>query len=167
MTTPAPRLLYLLLFLMCTSLMVFAFFLEYMKGLEPCPLCMSQRVVVITIGVLALIAALHNPARLGVKVYGALLLVVAAIGAALSTRQLWLQSLPADEIPACGPGLSYIVDNMEYFPLQDVLTMMLSGTGDCAEVQWVFLGLSIPGWTLVVFIAMGLLGVFQMFRKPI
>ncbi|UZE96422.1 disulfide bond formation protein B [Alkalimarinus alittae] len=165
MTLPTPRLLNLLLFLVCTSLMVFAFFLEHMKGLEPCPLCMSQRIVVITIGILALISAIHNPAKIGTKVYGALLVVVAAIGAALSTRQLWLQSLPEDEIPACGPGLSYIVDNMEYFPLQEVLTMMLSGTGDCAEVQWVFLGLSIPGWTLIVFISIALLGLFQLFRK--
>lgn len=165
MTIPAPRLLNLLLFLVCTSLMVFAFFLEYIKGLEPCPLCMSQRIVVITIGLLALISAIHNPAKIGTKIYGALLVVVAAIGAGLSTRQLWLQSLPEDEIPACGPGLSYIVDNMEYFPMQEVLTMMLSGTGDCAEVQWVFLGLSIPGWTLIVFVSIALLGVFQLFRK--
>lgn len=165
MTIPAPRLLNLLLFLVCTSLMAFAFFLEYIKGLEPCPLCMSQRIVVITIGVLALIAAMHNPGKIGAKIYGVLLVVVASIGAALSTRQLWLQSLPADEIPACGPGLSYIVENMEYFPMQEVLTMMLSGTGDCAEVQWVFLGLSIPGWTLIVFISIGLLGLFQLLRK--
>ena len=165
MTIPAPRLLNLLLFLACTSLMAFAFFLEYIKGLEPCPLCMSQRIVVITIGVLALIAAMHNPGKIGAKIYGVLLVVVASIGAALSTRQLWLQSLPADEIPACGPGLSYIVENMEYFPMQEVLTMMLSGTGDCAEVQWVFLGLSIPGWTLIVFISIGLLGLFQLLRK--
>ncbi len=165
MTIPATRLLNLLLFLACTFLMVFAFFLEHIKGLEPCPLCMSQRIVVITIGVLALIATIHNPGKVGAKIYGALLVVAAAIGAALSTRQLWLQSLPADEIPACGPGLSYIVENMEYFPMQEVLTMMVSGTGDCAEVQWVFLGLSIPGWTLVVFISIGLLGLFQLMRK--
>lgn len=165
MTIPAPRLLNLLLFLACSSLMAFAFFLEYIKGLEPCPLCMSQRIVVITIGVLALIAAIHNPAKVGTKIYGVLLMLVAGIGAGLSSRQLWLQSLPADEIPACGPGLSYIVDNMEYFPMQEVLTMMLSGTGDCAEVQWVFLGLSIPGWTLVVFISIGLMGLFQLLRK--
>lgn len=165
MTIPASRLLNLLLFLACTSLMVFAFFLEHIKGLEPCPLCMSQRIVVITIGVLALIAAIHNPGKIGAKVYGVMLLVVAAMGAGLSMRQLWLQGLPADEIPACGPGLSYIVENMEYFPMQEVLTMMLSGTGDCAEVQWVFLGLSIPGWTLVVFISIGLLGLFQLLRK--
>ncbi|MFD2230318.1 disulfide bond formation protein B [Alkalimarinus sediminis] len=165
MTIPATRLLNLLLFLACSSLMAFAFFLEYIKGLEPCPLCMSQRIVVITIGVLALIAAIHNPAKVGTKIYGVLLMLVAGIGAGLSSRQLWLQSLPADEIPACGPGLSYIVDNMEYFPMQEVLTMMLSGTGDCAEVQWVFLGLSIPGWTLVVFISIGLMGLFQLLRK--
>ncbi len=165
MSLPAPRLLNFLLFLVCACLMVFAFFLEHIKGLEPCPLCMSQRIVVITVGLVALIAAIHNPARIGQRIYGGLLIVVAVMGAMLSSRQLWLQSLPADEVPACGPGLSYIVDNMEYFPMQEVLTMMLSGTGDCAEVQWVFLGLSIPGWTLLAFIAMAAVGLMQLARK--
>jgi len=165
MTIPAPRVLNFLLFVLCVCLMGFAFFLEHVKDLEPCPLCMSQRIVFITAGLIGLIAAIHNPVKVGIKVYGVLLMLVAAIGAALSSRQLWLQSLPEDEIPACGPGLSYIVENLEYFPMQEVLTMMLSGTGDCADVQWVFLGLSIPGWTLLVFISMIALGLIQLLRK--
>jgi len=165
MSIPAPRVLNFLLFVLCVCLMGFAFFLEHVKDLEPCPLCMSQRIVFITAGLVGLIAALHNPAKVGTKVYGVLLMLVAAIGASLSSRQLWLQSLPEDEIPACGPGLSYIVENLEYFPMQEVLTMMLSGTGDCADVQWVFLGLSIPGWTLLVFISMIVLGLIQLLRK--
>ncbi len=162
---PAPRVVNFLLFLACTFLMMFAFFLEYVKDLEPCPLCMSQRIVVIAVGLIALLAAVHNPLKVGAKVYGALVALIASAGAALATRQLWLQSLPEDEIPACGPGLSYIVENMEYFPMQEVLTMMLSGTGDCAEVQWVFLGLSIPGWTLLVFISMIIIGIIQLMRR--
>ena len=165
MFIPAPRVLNLLLFVLCACLMGFAFFLEHVKDLEPCPLCMSQRIVFIAVGLIGLIASLHNPSKVGAKVYGALLVLVASFGAALSSRQLWLQSLPEDEIPACGPGLSYIVENLEYFPMQEVLTMMLSGTGDCADVQWVFLGLSIPGWTLLVFISMIALGLFQALRK--
>lgn len=165
MTIPAPRVLNFLLFALCVGLMGFAFFLEHVKDLEPCPLCMSQRIVFVVAGLVGLIAAIHNPATVGTKVYGFLLALVAAVGAALASRQLWLQSLPADEIPACGPGLSYIVENMEYFPMQEVLTMMLSGTGDCADVQWVFLGLSIPGWTLLVFTSMIVFGLIQLFSK--
>jgi len=165
MFIPAPRVLNFLLFVLCACMMGFAFFLEHVKDLEPCPLCMSQRIVFITAGLVGLIAFLHNPKKTGTKVYGALLILVASFGAALSSRQLWLQSLPEDEIPACGPGLSYIVENLEYFPMQEVLIMMLSGTGDCADVQWVFLGLSIPGWTLLVFISMIALGLFQSLRK--
>ena len=165
MFIPASRVLYFLLFVACVCMMGFAFFLEHVKDLEPCPLCMSQRIVFIAAGLIALIAALHNPKKTGAKVYGVLLIVISAIGVALSSRQLWLQSLPEDEIPACGPGLSYIVENLAYFPMQEVLTMMLSGTGDCADVQWVFLGLSIPGWTCLVFMSMIILGLFQLLRK--
>lgn len=165
MVLPAPRLLNFLLFIVCASLMAFAFFLEHVKELEPCPLCMSQRLAVILVGFFALAAAAHNPAAIGRKIYAILIMLASGGGIALASRQLWLQSLPEDEIPACGPGLSYIVENMEYFPMQEVLTMMVSGTGDCADVQWVFLGLSIPGWTLLTFVAILMFGLTQLLRK--
>ncbi len=153
---------FLIVFLGCVFLMSVALYMEHAMELEPCPLCVFQRVMVIATAGVALIAALHNPGVMGIKVYGALSVLTAAGGAGLSIRQLYLQSLPADQVPACGPGLDYLMD---VFPLTEVLTMVLSGDGTCAEVVWQFLGISIPGWTLVGFIGLIAIGVFQ-FVKP-
>jgi disulfide bond formation protein DsbB len=119
---------------------------------------MMQRVMVIAIGLIALVAALHDPKSLGLKIYSSMTLVFALGGMALSGRQLWLQSLPADRVPACGPGIDYMLD---VFPILKVIEMSIRGTGDCAEVQWTFLGVSIPGWTLLVFIIIAGLSIWQ------
>jgi disulfide bond formation protein DsbB len=117
--------------------------------------------MVLATGIVSLLAAIHGPKELGIKIYGGLMIVTAVIGGAISTRQLWLQSLPADEVPACGASLDYLMD---VFPLTEVLSMVLTGDGSCAEVAWRFLGLSIPGWTLVGFIALVCIGIFQIIR---
>ncbi len=161
MTIPSSRIIFGLLFFGCSFLMAAALFMEHQMNLEPCPLCILQRVMVITAGIIALIAAIHHPRELGIKVYGGLVVVSAVIGGAISSRQLWLQSLPADEVPACGAGLDYM---LEVFPLADVLAMVLSGDGTCAEIAWTFLGLSIPGWTLVGFVGFIAVGAFQIIR---
>jgi disulfide bond formation protein DsbB len=124
-----------------------AYFQHYLQ-LEPCPLCIMQRVVVMGIAAVLLVAAIHNPGGWGVRVYGALVTLVAAIGASIAGRHIWLQNLPPDQVPECGPGLDYI---LEVFPLSEALQMVLHGSGECAEVLWRFLGLTIPGWTLVAF----------------
>jgi protein dithiol:quinone oxidoreductase len=141
----APRALFLAMALASAGLMAFALYLEYVYLLDPCPLCMMQRIWVVIVGLLALGAALHGQglARWGLATGGA-----AIIGSGFSLRQLWLQSLPADEVPACGPGLDYM---LEVFPLSDVLKAMVMGTGNCAEVTWTFLSFSIPAWVLVAF----------------
>ncbi len=131
-------------------------------GLEPCPLCILQRIMVMATGLIALVAALHNPHQTGIRVYGALVTISAITGGGISGRQLWLQSLPEDEVPACGASLDYM---LEIFPLTDVLSMVLSGDGTCAEVVWTFLGISIPGWTLVGFVGLAAIGIFQIVRK--
>ena len=146
----------------CMFLMGVALYMEHMMHLEPCPLCIFQRVAVITAGLIALAAALHNPGTLGIRVYGLMVALASIIGGALSTRQLYLQSLPEDQVPACGPGLDYLLD---VFPMQDVIRMVFEGDGSCAEVVWSFLGISIPGWTLVGFVGLIVLGLFQAFRK--
>ena len=128
------------------GLLAFALFLEHVQGLAPCPLCMMQRLWMILTALLAWISLAHNP-RWGI--YPLLGSLAAIVGAGFSIRQLWLQSLPVEEHPACGPGLEYMI---EAFPLSDILTAMISGTGDCAQVSWTFLGLSIPGWVLLGFI---------------
>lgn len=138
-----------------------ALYMEHMMHLEPCPLCIFQRVAVITAGLIAIVAALHNPQRVGIKVYSLMVVMASTVGGALAIRQLHLQSLPEDQVPSCGPGLDYLLD---VFPMQDVIQMVLVGDGSCAEVAWSLLGISIPGWALVGFIGLVTLGLFQAFR---
>ncbi|MEP7328934.1 MAG: disulfide bond formation protein B [Betaproteobacteria bacterium] len=147
---PRRRIGYMLGFLLCAALMGWAFWLQYGKGLEPCPLCMFQRVAVIAIGVVFLVGLIHNPQRFGAAVYAGLILLFAVGGVAFASRQVWLQSLPKDQVPACGMGISYMMDTM---PFLDVVTKVFAGSGECADKAWVFLGLSIAGWTFVFFIA--------------
>jgi protein dithiol:quinone oxidoreductase len=145
---PPRRPAYLLGFLVCAGLMAWGFWLQYGQGLEPCPLCMFQRVALSVAGIVFLIAAVHNPGRTGAAFYAVLTLLIAGAGAALAARQIWLQALPKDQVPVCGMGLSYMLQTM---PFTDVFRRVLEGSGECAEKGWVFLGLSIAGWTFVFF----------------
>jgi len=148
---PPRRPAYLLGALTCAGLMAWALWLQYGLGLDPCPLCSLQRLTVIAIGVVFLIAAVHGPARLGAGIYAGLTVIVGLFGAVTAIRHVWIQSLPKGEVPACGMGLNYMLETL---PLTDVLTRVVKGSGECAEVGWEFLGLAIPAWTLVFFIAM-------------
>jgi disulfide bond formation protein DsbB len=130
------------------GILAFGYYLQYAQGLEPCPLCITQRFFLLLCGALALIAFLHKPAKLGTYVYSGLGALFAIAGGGFSSRQLYLQSLPADQVPACGPSLGFI---LETFPLSEALSILIRGDGNCAEVSWTFLGLSIPGWTLIIF----------------
>jgi len=159
MALPNSRIIFLTVFLGCAFMMAVALYMEHAMALEPCPLCILQRVMVIAVACVALVAAIHGPDINGIKVYAGLSILTAVIGGAISLRQLWLQSLPEDEVPACGASLDYLLD---VFPLTEVLTMVLSGDGTCAEVVWQFLGISIPGWTLIGFIGLALIGLYQM-----
>lgn len=164
MAFPSSRIIYFIVFAGCAFLMAVALYMEHAMQLEPCPLCVMQRVMVIATAIVALIAAIHGPGITGIKTYGVLAALTAAVGSAISMRQLWLQSLPEDQVPACGPGLDYLMD---VFPLTEVLTMVLSGDGTCAEVVWQFLGLSIPGWTLVAFIGLIIISLFQVLKPKL
>ncbi len=129
--------------------------------MEPCPLCMAQRIMFYASGMLFILASIHNPALVGQRIYASIIMLFSCGGIGLASRQLWLQSLPADQVPACGPGLDYMIDVL---PWTEVLAVMVRGTGDCAEVQWVFMSLTIPGWSLVTFVGLLLLCLFQMRR---
>jgi len=153
---PRRRPAYLLGFLVCAGLMAWAFWLQYGEGLDPCPLCMLQRVVVVAIGLVFLVGAFHEPGRVGAWMYALILLLLSGIGAALATRHVWLQSLPKDQVPACGMGLSYMLESMPFF---DAMRRVLEGSGECADKAWVFLGLSIAGWTLAFFVAIAFVGI--------
>ncbi len=148
---PPRRIGYLLGFFVCAGLMGYALYLQYVMDLEPCPLCIFQRVAVIAMGLVFLIAAFHNPGRAGARVYAMLQLLIGGAGAAIAARQVWLQSLPKDQVPACGMGLDYMLETL---PFTDMLQKVFEGSGECAEKSWVFLHLSIAGWTLVFFVAM-------------
>lgn len=158
---PTPRALNGLAFLACLVAMGGALYLQYQVGLEPCPLCIFQRVGVIACAVLLLIAFLHGPKTIGLRVYAALTALAALTGGGIAIRQLWLQQLPPDQVPLCGPGLNYMLD---VFPLHEVLAKVLSGSGECAEVTWRFLGLSLAGWSLVVFIGLLAVALIQLLR---
>ena len=140
-----PRVLFAAMFVASATLLGTAFYMEYVMYLEPCPLCMMQRIWVGIAGLISLGAALHGR---GVRIWSGAVAGAALIGSGFSFRQLWLQSLPPDQVPACGPGLSYMI---EVFPASEVLRAMVMGTGDCAEVTWTLLGISIPGWVAIAF----------------
>ncbi|MCO6055860.1 disulfide bond formation protein B [Pseudomonas sp. MOB-449] len=162
MSLASPRSLFLLAFLACVAVMGGALYLEHALGLEPCPLCIVQRIFIIGFGIICLIAALHGPERMGRRIYAALALLFAVGGAATAGRQVWLQSVPADQLPACLPSLDYI---MEALPFQDIVKLMLHGTADCAEVTWTLFGMSIPEWSLLAFAGCILFSLYQLLRR--
>ena len=138
--------------LACALLLGFGYYLQYARGLEPCPLCLVQRGFFYAVGVVFIIAAFHNPARIGAVVYATLAFLFAASGAATAARQVWLQHLPPDKVPQCGPDLFFMLEN---FPLAQALKKLVAGSGECAAVDWTFLGLSIAGWSLAWFVVLG------------
>ncbi|MDB2384323.1 disulfide bond formation protein B [Endozoicomonas sp.] len=162
MAIVSSRGLFFLAALVCGGLTGFSLFLQHVQGLEPCPLCISQRIAVLSLGVITLLAGLHNPGAKGFKVYAGLVTLLGMAGMALASRQIWIQHLPPEKAPTCMPGLEYLVDIL---PFTDLVTIMLTGTGDCAQVQWAFLGLSIPGWTLITFVGFTVFGLFEWLMK--
>ncbi|MBZ9557525.1 MULTISPECIES: disulfide bond formation protein B [unclassified Modicisalibacter] len=139
---------------MCVLMMAVALALQYVAGLEPCPLCIFQRIAVLAAGAVFLVAALHGPRGRGAVVYGLLALAAVAGGIAVAGRHVWLQSLPADQVPSCGPGLDYM---LEVLPLWDVLSRVLSGSGECATIDGYWWGLTLPQWTLIGFCVLALI----------
>lgn len=147
--------------LACAGLMAYALYAQHVLGMEPCPLCIFQRIGVIALGVVFALAAVHDPARTGRRIYAALLLLATLGAAGVSGRHLWLQSLPPERVPACGPGLDYM---LESFPFTEMLQTVLSGSGECAKVDWQFLGLAMPAWVLISVLVLGGLGLWNNLR---
>ena len=148
-----PRLAFGLGALVCLALLGYAYYLQYVQGLEPCPLCMVQRFFFYSVMAFFILAAIHGPRGRGAVVYATLITLLAAGGAVTASRQVWLQHLPPDKVPQCGPDLFFMLEN---FPLSRTWEKLFYGTGECAKVDWTFLGLSIAGWSLVWFIALTL-----------
>lgn len=154
---PGTRLTFAAIALGCATLLGVGYYLQFVDGLEPCPMCILQRVCYMAIAALALVAALHGTGRTGQRVYAALLGVPALLGLGVAARQTWLQHLPPEQVPECGPGLAFMLEM--YAPFE-VLKRTLSGTGDCAKVDWTFVGLSIAEWSVLCFA--GLLAVLAL-----
>lgn len=145
-----PRLLFTLLALFAAGLLAFGYYLQYHDGLEPCPMCIFQRLCFMAVVLIATAAAVHGPGRRGVWVYAALTATAAAVGGGIAARQVWLQHLPAERVPECGPGLEFMLETL---PLAEVIRSALRGTGECAVVDWTLFGLSIAEWSLACFCA--------------
>ena len=144
-----PRPVYLALTLLCAGLLAYGYHLQFVQGLSPCPLCILQRIAYLAVLLVCLLAFLHGPRTTGARVYSALAACCAAVGAAIAARQVWLQHLPEEQVPECGPGLNYM---LQTHPLPDALQIILAASGECAEVDWLFLNMSIAEWSLTWFI---------------
>ena len=137
-------------------------YFENSLNLEPCYLCMIQRGIIIVIGMICVLAAMHNPRQFGQRVYASLSIAMVIIGIYFSGKQLWLQSLPESQVPSCGIPVEQLFDN---FSITEAVTMLLIGDGNCAEVQWQLMGFSMPAWVMVCFVGFGVIGAVQFLRK--
>ena len=143
------RQIHLIIFLIGGSLLGYAAYSMKILGLEPCTLCITQQFFYSLIGLSSFVSFLHNPGFKVSRVYSFFLSLFALAGIWISGRQVWLQGLPEDEVPLCGPPLEYIID---VFPFADVINALFMGDGNCAEIPWEFYGLSMAGWSLVWFV---------------
>ena len=147
--------------LACGVLLGAGYYLQYFQGQDPCPLCLVQRGFYYAFGAVFLAATLHNPGRAGGIAYSIGGFVFALGGAGVAARQVWLQHLPAERVPACGPDLFYMLEN---FPLGRTIEKLFAGSGECAEVKWRLLGLSIAEWSLGWFVLLALLALVLALR---
>ena len=146
----------------CAALLGFGYYLQYVQGLNPCPLCYVQRYFFYAVAAVFVVAAIHDPRRGGALAYGIVTALLAATGAAAASRQVWLQHLPADKVPQCGPDLFFMLEN---FPLSRTFAKVFYGSGECAAVDWKFLGLSIAGWALIWFVVLALYALWLGIRR--
>jgi disulfide bond formation protein DsbB len=149
-------------FVVCAALLAYAYYVQFAQGIEPCPMCIFQRIAFIFMGVFFLAGALHAPRKRGRKTYALLILLAAAAGVAIAARHLWVQLQPPDPLAGCAPGWNYMVEN---FPLSKALKMAFTGNADCAQVTWTWLGLSMPFWTLVCYVLLGAGALWAGFRR--
>jgi len=153
--------LFLMVFLSCASLLGTAYYFEYALYLDPCPLCIMQRIAVLMVGLVGLSGFVFASTSIKQKVHGVLMGLSAVFGLMVAGRHVWIQSLPADQIPTCGPSLEYMVDTL---PWAEVLSVMLRGNGNCADAQWSLLGLSMPMWVLLWFAGFLLLAAYTFWQ---
>ena len=152
----------LLGFLACVGLLAYAYYAQAVLHLEPCPLCIFQRIGIFVLGVIFLVAAWHDPQAFGRRVYAVLVTLAALAAAGVAARHLYIQSLPPDAVPACGASLDFM---LKVFSLSEVLVKVLTGSGECAKITWEFLGLAMPGWVLISALLLGAWGLWTNVRR--
>jgi len=138
------------------------FYFQLEKGLDPCPLCMFQRACLAGVAAMCFLGVIINPKKIGSKLIAFGISAFSLLGLAIAGRQVWLQYLPADQVPECGPGLEFM---METFPLMEMIQSVFQGSGECAEVQWQFLSFSMPEWMVLIFFVMTLISLRLLFAK--
>jgi protein dithiol:quinone oxidoreductase len=151
-------------FLACAGLMAYALYAQYVLGLAPCPLCIFQRIATIVTGVLFLIATVHNPRGVGARVYGALIALAALGGILIAARHIWIQAQPPGTVAACGADLDYL---LEIMPVTEVVSKVLTGSGECGKVDWTFLALSMPWWVAMSLAVLGAWALLVNYRKSL
>lgn len=156
------RMISLAVFVACVALLAGAYYFEYILYMDPCPLCIMQRIAVLLVGIAGLLGFLLARNQIAQLASGVFMLLSAVLGIGVAGRHVWIQSLPADQVPTCGPSLEYMVDTL---PWAEVLTVMLRGNGNCADSHWAFLGLSMPQWVLVWFVGFAVVGTFLVIKN--
>ena len=156
------RLGYLLGFVVSFGVVGLALYLQQQHNLEPCPLCIFQRIAFMVLGLMFLLAALHYPSSRGRKIYGFFQFVAAVVGAGIAARHVWIQSNPDEVMTECGAGMGYMFDN---FPLSHALSWVFKGTGECSTIDWTFFGVTIPQLSLIAFVLLALYALALAARK--
>lgn len=158
----APKALFVYGLVLVLAGLSIALYLQFFNGLEACALCIFQRLAYIAYGLIALVAIIQNPSGWGARIYAFFQIPIALTGLSIAVRQVWLQNLPVDQVPACGPGINYL---LQQFPVIKVVQVVWAGSSDCAMVNWRFLTLSMAGWSIILFAVLFLLSVFIMLKR--
>ena len=156
---------YLFGFFLCAAFMAYAIYEQFEMNVEPCPMCIFQRLAFIGMGIFFLAGALHSPGARGRRIYALVVMFAACVGIGVAINHLRMQFTPHDPMMGgCGPGLSYLLDS---FPLNEALKKAFTGSGDCGEINWTFLGITMPGWTLICYVLLGAGALYAGWRKRV
>jgi disulfide bond formation protein DsbB len=153
------RLGYAGILLWCIASLAYALYVQHVMGLDPCPLCILQRMAMMGIAAVAVVGLVWPKGRAVVSV---LMLAPAGWGIATAARHVWIQNLPPEKVPECGAGFDFM---REAFGLWEAIRVAFEGSGDCAEVDWSFVGLSMPAWVLIMFVGLAFAGLIIGFKK--
>ena len=149
-------------FLACAALLAYAYYAQYVLHLEPCPLCIFQRVGIFVVGIAFALAAAIDPVSWGRKLYAVAIALTALATVGIAAKHLYIQSLPPGSVPACGASLDWM---LKVSPLPEVIAKVLSGSGECARINWRLFGLSMPGWVLIAAVSLALWGLWANLRR--